>query len=133
MEFAICHLEPDLPLLWSPRKEAVVTTTVHDEFEPEPDSPQLSALYGDFDRENLTPLWTQLDDLMPMQPTPRAVPHVWRWDTLYPLAQRAGELVPVGRGGERRADALANPGLGGRPYATPTLWCAIQYLGGHEV
>ena len=26
-----------------------------------------------------------------------------------------------------------NSGLGGRPYATPTLWCAIQYLGGHEV
>jgi gentisate 1,2-dioxygenase len=40
----------------------------------------------------------------------------------------AGELVPVGRGGERRAIALANPGLGGRPFATPTLWAAIQYL-----
>ncbi|MER6901047.1 cupin domain-containing protein, partial [Amycolatopsis sp. NPDC000740] len=27
-----------------------------------------------------------------------------------------------------RAIALANPGLGGRPFATPTLWAAIQYL-----
>jgi len=36
--------------------------------------------------------------------------------------------VPVGRGGERRAIALANPALGGRPFATPTLWAAIQYL-----
>jgi gentisate 1,2-dioxygenase len=44
------------------------------------------------------------------------------------VARRAGELVPVGRGGERRAIALANPGLGGRPFATPTLWAAIQYL-----
>jgi gentisate 1,2-dioxygenase len=34
----------------------------------------------------------------------------------------------VGRGGERRAIALANPALGGKPYATPTLWAAIQYL-----
>jgi len=34
----------------------------------------------------------------------------------------------VGRGGERRAIALANPGLNGRPFATPTLWAAIQYL-----
>jgi gentisate 1,2-dioxygenase len=34
----------------------------------------------------------------------------------------------VGRGGERRAIALANPALGGRPFATPTLWAAIQYL-----
>ena len=40
----------------------------------------------------------------------------------------AGRLVPVGRGGERRAIALANPSLGGKPYATPTLWAAIQYL-----
>ncbi|HET8987177.1 MAG TPA: cupin domain-containing protein, partial [Humibacillus sp.] len=29
---------------------------------------------------------------------------------------------------ERRAIALANPSLGGRPFATPTLWAAIQYL-----
>ena len=41
--------------------------------------------------------------------------------------------MPVGRGGERRAIALANPGLGGQPFATPTLWAAIQYLGAGEV
>jgi len=35
-------------------------------------------------------------------------------------------------GGERRAIALANPGLTGTPYATPTLWAAIQYLGPRE-
>ena len=29
---------------------------------------------------------------------------------------------------ERRAIALANPSLGGRPFASPTLWAAIQYL-----
>src|SRR5207302_11432681 len=29
---------------------------------------------------------------------------------------------------ERRANALANPGLGGLPFATPTLWAASQYL-----
>ena len=78
------------------------------------------------------PLWTQLGDLMPMTPTSQAVPFVWKWSTLYPLAQRAGDLVPVGRGGERRAIALANPGLGGVPYVTPTLWAAIQYLGPKE-
>jgi gentisate 1,2-dioxygenase len=27
---------------------------------------------------------------------------------------------------------LSNPGLPGTAHATPTLWCAIQYLGGHE-
>ena len=93
----------------------------------------MSLLYDDFKREHLTPLWTQLNDLMPMTPKPRALPHVWRWDTLYPLAARSGDLVPVGRGGERRAIALANPGLPGTAYATPTLWAAIEYLGPHEI
>ena len=93
---------------------------------------QLQQLYRDFGSENLIPLWTEIADLMPAAPQPKAIPHVWRWDTLYPLAARAGELVAVGRGGERRAMALANPGLGNVPYATPTLWAAIQYLGAHE-
>ena len=93
---------------------------------------QLDRLYTDFDREHLLPLWTQRGDLMPTAPMSKAVPFVWKWATLYPLAQRAGDLVPVGRGGERRAIALANPGLGGLPYATPTLWAAIQYLGPKE-
>ena len=93
---------------------------------------ELAALYRDFANQNLNPLWTQLSDLMPTAPMSKAVPYVWRWSTLYPLAQRAGDLVPVGRGGERRAIALANPGLGGVPYATPTLWAAIQYLGPKE-
>ncbi|MET8878389.1 cupin domain-containing protein [Nocardia sp. NPDC004604] len=94
---------------------------------------ELERLYLDFAGEHLNPLWTQLGDLMPMVPTSRALPYVWRWSKLYPLAARAGDLVPVGRGGERRAIALANPGLGGLPYATPTLWAAIQYLGPKEV
>lgn len=59
----------------------------------------------------------------------KAAPFVWHWSTLYPPARRAGDLVPVGRGGERRAIAPANPGLGGVPYVTPTPWAAIQYLG----
>ena len=104
---------------------------------PPPPTPeeerQIAELYSDFSAENLIPLWTEIGELMPATPQPQMVPHVWRWQTLLPLAERVGDLIPVGRGGERRAIALANPGLKGLPYATPTLWCAIQYLGGHEV
>ncbi len=89
---------------------------------------ELDDLYQAFSKEQLAPLWTQVGELMPGQPTPSACPHVWRWSALLGLAERAGQLVPVDRGGERRAIALANPGLGGLPYATPTLWAAIQYL-----
>lgn len=93
----------------------------------------LDSLYESFRRHDLAPLWTQRDDLMPMEPQSAAVPHHWQWSTLIALAERAGNLVPVGRGGERRAIALANPGLTGTAYATPTLWAAIQYLGPGEV
>ncbi len=96
------------------------------------DTPELRALYKGFEEQHLIPLWTQTGDLMPMHPKPAAVPHVWRWKDLLPLAEASGDLVPVGRGGERRAIGLANPGLGGNAYISPTLWAAIQYLGPHE-
>ena len=92
------------------------------------DDAALQRLYDDFAAANLKPLWTEISDLMPEYPEPEARPCHWVWTNLLPLAERAGDLVPVGRGGERRAIALANPGLGGRPYATTTLWAAIQYL-----
>ncbi len=92
------------------------------------DTPELRALYKGFDDKHMMPLWTQLGDLMPVHPKPKAVPHVWKWADLLPLAEESGKLVPVGRGGDRRAIGLANPGLGGNAYITPTLWCAIQYL-----
>jgi gentisate 1,2-dioxygenase len=91
-------------------------------------TPELVELYRGFEKALLVPLWTEIGDLMPERPRTRALPHLWEWRTLLELAGVAGELVPIGRGGERRAIALANPGLHGKPYATPTLWAAIQYL-----
>jgi gentisate 1,2-dioxygenase len=105
----------------------VSLTAVDAPGQPTP-SPELEQLYRGFERELLVPLWTEISGLMPVHPRSKAVPHLWRWQHLLELADRAGHLVPVGRGGERRAIALANPALGGRPYATPTLWAAIQYL-----
>lgn len=93
---------------------------------------QLDTLYDDFAAANLMPLWTQRAGLMPKEPDSPAHAHVWRWNELASVAERAGSLVKVGRGGERRAIALANPGLAGQPSATPNLWAAIQYLGPGE-
>ncbi len=95
--------------------------------QPEP-SAELEQLYRGFEREMLVPLWTEIGDLMPRHPKSKATAHLWRWSKLKELAAQAGSIVPVGRGGERRAIALANPSLGGKPFATPTLWAAIQYL-----
>ena len=93
---------------------------------------RLAELYRDFEAAGMTPLWLTREGLMPSHPQPRAVPHLWRWTDLLPLAARSAELVPVGRGGERRAISLGNPGLPGDPYTTPTLWAAIQYLAPRE-
>jgi gentisate 1,2-dioxygenase len=116
--------------------DATGSRTVSTAPESEPDvsdeSPELQALYQAMSQEHLMPLWTQRSELMPVHPQPAARVHTWRWRDLYRLAEESGHLVPVGRGGERRAIALANPGLGGMPYATPTLWAAIQYLGPAE-
>ena len=91
-------------------------------------TPALQELYRGFEQEMLVPLWTEIGSLMPAHPQSQASAHLWRWSTLRQLADQAGRIVPVGRGGERRAMALANPSLGGRPYVSPTLWAAIQYL-----
>ena len=96
------------------------------------DTPEVRQLYADFKQHHLSPLWTQTSNLMPPYPKPEAVAHVWDWEALYEMAVRSGDLVPVGRGGERRAIGLANPGLGGRAYISPTLWAAVQYLGPGE-
>jgi gentisate 1,2-dioxygenase len=92
----------------------------------------LDEFYADLGRNDLVPLWPISNELMPVTPRPDTVAHLWRWKTLRALAERAGELVSIDRGGDRRVLALANPGLAGAPYASSTLWGAVQYLGPRE-
>lgn len=94
---------------------------------------QVDELRRDMERGHLIPLWELEAEIMGLTPLPRTKSWIWKWDDLYRIAERAGALVPVERGGDRRAIALANPGQGGLPYATSTLWAAVQWLNGHEV
>ncbi|MDQ6874767.1 MAG: cupin domain-containing protein [Actinomycetota bacterium] len=82
--------------------------------------------------KDLQPLWTQASKLMPPEPIPATLPWLWKWRTVLPLAERAGQLIDITRGGDRRVLAFANPGLHGLPYTSSTLWGAFQYLGPHE-
>jgi gentisate 1,2-dioxygenase len=126
---ALSDLERRALVIMAGRPEALAASIEKPVAQPTDD---LTELYRAMATESVKPLWTEIDDLMPDQPCPAARPHAWRWSALTKLAAHAGELVPVGRGGERRAIALANPGLAGAPFATATLWAAIQYLGAHE-
>ena len=106
-----------------PTKEALMTVDVDQ---------ALEAFYRDVDAVGLAPLWTVTGELLTPVPQPKSVPWLWAASTYRPLAERAIELIPVERGGERRVLSLRNPGLGGLPYAAGTLWGAVQCLGGHE-
>ena len=103
----------------------MATTRFHD------DAPDVDGLYADMAAADLQPLWTQTGLLT--QTPGRLTPHIWRWKTLRDLAERSGDLVGIERGGDRRVLSLAHPDLGGLPFATPTLWGAVQFLGGGEL
>jgi gentisate 1,2-dioxygenase len=81
---------------------------------------------------DLKSLWSLQTSLMPNVPLPSTQPWLWPWSTTYPLAKRAGEIITLERGGDRRVLAFANPGLNGLPFTSTTLWGAIQYLGPGE-
>ena len=78
---------------------------------------------------DLKPLWKIARQLMPEVPLATTEAWLWKWDHILPLAIRAGELITIERGGDRRVLALANPGLKGLPFTSTTLWGALQYLG----
>jgi len=95
------------------------------------DAPDVDGLYADLANADLQPLWVQ-PGLLTRTPG-RLTPHFWRWKALRDLAERSGELVGIERGGDRRVLSLAHPDLGGLPFATHTLWGAVQFLGAGEL
>jgi gentisate 1,2-dioxygenase len=93
-----------------------------------PATEDAQAFYRELQRNHLVALWTVSADLLPREPRSRAVPHLWRWETLRSLVERAGTLAPLGRGADRRVLGFLNPGLPARYGATHTLWAGFQYL-----
>jgi gentisate 1,2-dioxygenase len=92
----------------------------------------LDTFYGDIAGHDLQPLW-EMRGLLTETPTVATIPYRWSAGDLHELAQRSGELVPIDRGGDRRVLALSNPGLGGAPYISSTLWAAVQFLQAGEL
>lgn len=63
--------------------------------------------YAAVEAASVTPLWKQFASGTPSAPTPLP-PHLWRWETLAPLTERAAREVPM-EDVERRVLTLANP------------------------
>lgn len=88
---------------------------------------ELLDYYQQLASQNTGPLWTALRGASVIEPKSKAVPHVWRWQTLRPLLFRAGELVSM-PDAQRRVLRLLNPGLPERRATTNTLFAGIQLV-----
>lgn len=74
---------------------------------------------------NLVEFWAQRADIELTTPRQRALPHRWQWSDIEPRLRVAARIVPIEEC-ERRALVFANPGLGGKPYATHTIFAAYS-------
>ncbi|MGH9021719.1 MAG: cupin domain-containing protein [Acidimicrobiia bacterium] len=70
------------------------TETELSEHDSGEDVARIADLYQSLDDADLQPLWTQAARLIPLAPSPRAVPWMWSGKTLLRLAERAGESAP---------------------------------------
>jgi len=77
---------------------------------------------------DVAPIWPAMRNILPYgRPIRHTVPHLWRYRELRPLLMQAGELTPVEKA-ERRVLMLSNPGLGGQPFATASIFFGLQLL-----
>ncbi|MCJ1305749.1 hypothetical protein MMC08_008565 [Hypocenomyce scalaris] len=59
---------------------------------------------------NVNPLWTVMEAAVPPKPAPKAVPHLWNYETIRPKLLEAAKLIAAEQA-ERRVLMLTNPKL----------------------
>ena len=84
-----------------------------------------ATLSNDASALNLVEFWKERADIEIREPRQTAVPHLWQWSEISPRLAVASKTVPIEEC-ERRALVFANPGLGGKPYITSTLFAAYS-------
>ena len=91
------------------------------------DTPQRQAFYDRIGRQNLTPLWLNLAELV--TPTPRSPcrPASWRFADIRAAMLEAGDLITA-KEAERRVLILENPGLRGQSKITTDLYAGVQLV-----
>lgn len=83
--------------------------------------------YSRISKKNLSPLWESLDALVPAQPRPHCVPHLWRYEDLRDDLMSSGTLISAEEA-VRRVLILENPGLAGQSSITQTLYAGLQLI-----
>jgi len=94
-------------------------------------TPQLASERAEFyrriARDDLTPLWESLAQLVPPEPCTPCVPALWRYGTVRPHLMEAGRLITAQQA-ERRVLVLENPGLRGASSITRSLYAGLQLI-----
>src|SRR6202158_1827024 len=90
-------------------------------------SDERTAFYKRIDRDNLTPLWEALGNLVPPRPASPCVPALWRYEQMRPYLMEAGRLITA-REAERRVLVMENPGLRGASSITHSLYAGLQLI-----
>lgn len=76
---------------------------------------------------HLFPLWEQLKDLVPKQPSTPCRPALWRYEQVRPLLLESAGLISAAEA-LRRVLILENPGLAGSSSITQALYAGLQLI-----
>jgi gentisate 1,2-dioxygenase len=83
--------------------------------------------YNRLETKNAAPLWESLAEIVPVEPRPRAVPALWRYEEMRPFLMESGKLISA-KEAERRVLLLANPGIKDTSQITDTLYAGLQLI-----
>lgn len=88
---------------------------------------EFRAFYKRLENKNAAPLWEALAEILTVEPRPRAVPVLWRYEELRPFLLESGKLITA-KEAERRVLILANPGVKDNAQVTDTLYAGLQII-----
>ena len=91
------------------------------------ETPERLDFYQRIGRQNLTPLWTSLANLVTPEPRSPCVPAHWRFADIRAAMMEAGGLITA-KEAERRVLVLENPGLRGQSRITTSLYAGVQLV-----
>lgn len=85
------------------------------------------AFYRRIGDKHITPLWEQMNALVPAQPATPCVPLLWKYDEVRPWLMESGTLISA-KEAVRRVLILENPGLPGQSSITHSLYAGWQLI-----
>jgi gentisate 1,2-dioxygenase len=91
------------------------------------ETPERRAFYDRIDKDNMTPLWSVLGDLVTPEPKSGCQAAGWKFDMVRAAMMEAGSLITA-KEAERRVLIFENPGLRGQSKISTSLYAGVQLV-----